>query len=82
MLAPVPASLRAKTPVLTAVGSNGVSHVRKVMVCFESVLRIVQETVVFSDPADNCTCSELAEAISGDVGLRLRDGNGEVEEGW
>ena len=81
MSAPVSAFLRAKTPVLTAVGSNGVSHIRKDMVCSESVLRIVQATVVFSDPADNSTCSEFAEAMLGDVGLRLPNGNGGVEEG-
>jgi len=55
------------------------------MVCSESVLRIVQVSVAFSDPAANCTCSacsESAEAILGDVGLRLPNGNGGVEEGW
>ena len=81
MSALVSAFLRAKTPVLTAVGSNGVSHVRKDMVCSGSVLRIVQAIVLFSGPGVSCTCSESAEAILGDVGLRLPNGNGGVEEG-
>jgi len=83
MSAPVSASVRVKTPVLTAVGSNGVSHVRKVMECSESVLRIVQVTVVFSGPAANCTCSDSGDAISGDVALELPDGTDVAkEEGW
>jgi hypothetical protein len=68
--------------VLTAVGSNGVSHVREDIVCSALVLRIVQVTVEFSGLGDSCTVGGLAESIFEGVALRLPEGNGDVEELW